>query len=113
MNEQPDAAWRLKWVQSKDGLEIEAWAVSEKGYKIGSITTRITDRNPEIKEAFMALMKRAAPKPCSICNERGAHEPDREAVRGERHAVESAWQAFGGGHDRRSQARLGQVGGAG
>ena len=23
----PDAAWRLKWLQSKDGLEIEAWAV--------------------------------------------------------------------------------------
>jgi hypothetical protein len=107
MNEQPDAAWRLRWVQSKDGLEIEAWAVGEKGYKIGSISTRITDRNPEIKEAFMALMKRPPPKPCSIClvrtgllrwsicNERGAHEPDREAdTRGERHAVESAWQAL-------------------
>jgi hypothetical protein len=23
MNNQPDAAWRLKWLQSKDGLEIE------------------------------------------------------------------------------------------
>jgi hypothetical protein len=34
MNEQPDAAWRLKWLQSKDCLEIEAWAVGEKGYKI-------------------------------------------------------------------------------
>ena len=31
MNEQPDAAWRLKWLQSKDGLEIEAWAIGEKG----------------------------------------------------------------------------------
>ena len=30
MNEQPDAAWRLKWLQSKDGLEIEAWAVAER-----------------------------------------------------------------------------------
>ena len=27
MNGHPDAAWRLKWLQSKDGLEIEAWAV--------------------------------------------------------------------------------------
>ena len=44
MNEQPDAAWRLKWLQSKDGLEIEAWVVGEKGYKIGSITKRITNR---------------------------------------------------------------------
>ena len=60
MNDRPDAAWRLKWLQSKDGLEIEAWAVGKKGYKIGSITKRITNRNPEIKEAFMALMKRAA-----------------------------------------------------
>ena len=60
MNEQPDAAWRLKWLQSKDGLEIEAWVVGEKGYKIGSITKRITNRSPEIKEAFMALMKQAA-----------------------------------------------------
>jgi hypothetical protein len=60
MNEQPDAAWRLKWLQSKDGLEIEAWAVGEKAYKIGSITKRITNRSPEIKEAFMALMKQAA-----------------------------------------------------
>jgi hypothetical protein len=60
MNEQPDAAWRLRWLHSKDGLEIEAWAVGEKGYKIGSITKRITDRNPEIKQAFLALMKRAA-----------------------------------------------------
>jgi hypothetical protein len=60
MNEQPDTAWRLKWLQSKDGLEIEAWAVGEKGYKIGSITKRITNRSPEIKEAFMALMKQAA-----------------------------------------------------
>ena len=40
--------------------EIEAWAVGEKGYKIGSITKRITNCSPEIKEAFMALMKRAA-----------------------------------------------------
>ena len=60
MNEQPDAAWWLKWLQSKDGLEIEAWAVGENGYKIGSITKRITNRSPEIKEAFMTLMKRAA-----------------------------------------------------
>jgi hypothetical protein len=60
MSEHPDAAWRLKWLQSKDGLEIEAWAVGEKGYKIGSITKRITNRSPEIKEAFMALMKQAA-----------------------------------------------------
>jgi hypothetical protein len=60
MNEQPDAAWRLKWVQSRDGLEIEAWVIGEKGHKIGSITKRITNRSPEIKEAFMALMKQAA-----------------------------------------------------
>jgi hypothetical protein len=60
MNNQPDAAWRLEWPQSKDGLEIEAWAVGDKGYKIGSITKRITNRSPEIKEAFMALMKQAA-----------------------------------------------------
>jgi hypothetical protein len=60
MNEQPDAAWRLRWLQSKDGLEIEAWAVGEKGYKIGSVIKRVADRSPEIKEAFMALMKQAA-----------------------------------------------------
>ena len=60
MNEQPDAACRLSGSKVRTNLEIEAWAVAEKGYKIGSITTRITDRNPEIKEAFMALMKRAA-----------------------------------------------------
>jgi hypothetical protein len=60
MNEQPDPAWRLKWLQSKDGPEIEAWAVGEKGYKIGEITKRITNRNPETKEAFRALMKQAA-----------------------------------------------------
>ena len=60
MNEQPDTVWRLKWLQSKDGLEIEAWAVGEKGYKIGSITKRITNCSPEIKEAFVALMKQAA-----------------------------------------------------
>jgi hypothetical protein len=60
MNNQPDAAWRLEWLQNKDGLEIEAWAVGDKGYKIGSITKRITNRSPEIKEAFMALMKQAA-----------------------------------------------------
>jgi hypothetical protein len=60
MNNQPDAAWRLEWLQSKGGLEIEAWAVGDKGYKIGSITKRITNRSPEIKEAFMALMKQAA-----------------------------------------------------
>jgi hypothetical protein len=60
MNEQPDGSVPAEWLQSKDELEIEAWAVGENGYKIGSITTRITDRNPEIKEAFMALMKRAA-----------------------------------------------------
>jgi hypothetical protein len=46
MNNQPDAAWRLKWLQSKNRLEIEAWAVGEKGYKIGSITKRITNRSP-------------------------------------------------------------------
>jgi hypothetical protein len=33
---------------------------SIKGYKIGSIIKRITNRSPEIKEAFMALMKHAA-----------------------------------------------------
>ncbi|HZZ22590.1 MAG TPA: hypothetical protein VFE60_08475 [Roseiarcus sp.] len=57
MNERPDGAWRLKWLQSKDGLEIEAWAVGEKGYKFGSIAKRITNRSSEIKEASMALMK--------------------------------------------------------
>jgi hypothetical protein len=60
MNEQPDAAWRLRWLQSKDGREVEAWVIADKGYKIGSITKRITNRSPEIKEAFMALMKQAA-----------------------------------------------------
>jgi hypothetical protein len=60
MNQEPDAAWRLGWLQSKDGLEIEAWAVGEKGYKIGSITKRITNPSPEIREAFMALMKQVA-----------------------------------------------------
>ena len=33
MNERPDAGWRLKWCQSKDGLEIEAWAVGERATK--------------------------------------------------------------------------------
>ena len=56
MNEHPDAAWRPKWLQSNDGLEIEAWAVGEKGYKIGSITKRIANRSPEIKEAFLAFL---------------------------------------------------------
>ena len=60
MNEQPDAAWRLGWLKSKDGCEVEARLIADKGYKIGSITKRIADRGPEIKEAFMALMKRAA-----------------------------------------------------
>ena len=55
MNEQPDAARRLRWLQSKDGLGHR-----RQGLQIGSITKRITDRGPEIKEAFMALMKRAA-----------------------------------------------------
>jgi hypothetical protein len=72
MNELPDAAWRLKWLQSKDGLEIEAWAVGEKGYKIGSITKRITNRNPEIKEAFRGLMKPAAEAMLDLLGENGA-----------------------------------------
>ncbi len=59
-NKQRDAACRPKWLQSKDGLEIEAWAVGERGYKIGSITKRTTNCSPEIKEAFMALMEQAA-----------------------------------------------------
>jgi hypothetical protein len=41
-------------------LRSKLWAVGEKGYKIGSITKRITNRSPEIMEAFMALMKQAA-----------------------------------------------------
>jgi hypothetical protein len=60
MNVQPDAMWRLRWLQSKDGREVEACVMADKGYKIGSITKRITNRGPEIKEAFMALMKQAA-----------------------------------------------------
>ena len=53
MNELPDAAWRLKWLQSKDGLEIEAWAVGKKGYKIGSTTKRITDRSPGNQRSYL------------------------------------------------------------
>jgi hypothetical protein len=60
MNKQSDAAWRLRWLRSKDGCEVEAWVIADKGYKIGSITKRVADRNPEVKEAFMALMKQAA-----------------------------------------------------
>jgi hypothetical protein len=60
MNNQPDAAWRLKWLQSKNGLEIEACVIAGMGNKIGSITKRVADRGPEIKEAFMALMRKAA-----------------------------------------------------
>jgi hypothetical protein len=33
---------------------------TKRATKIGSITKRITNRSPEIKEAFMALMKQAA-----------------------------------------------------
>jgi hypothetical protein len=34
MNEQPDAARRLRWLQSKDWREVEAWVIADKGYKI-------------------------------------------------------------------------------
>jgi hypothetical protein len=37
--------------------EVEAWVIAGMGNKIGSLTKRVAGRGPEIKDAFMALMK--------------------------------------------------------
>ena len=50
MNKQSDAAWRLRWLRSKDGCEVEAWVIADKGYKIGSITKRVADRTQKSRK---------------------------------------------------------------
>ena len=39
MNEQPDAAWRLGWLQSKDGCEVEAWVVRMTFWHLANAAT--------------------------------------------------------------------------
>jgi hypothetical protein len=36
MNEQPDAVLGLRWLQNKDGREVEAWLIADKVTKSAS-----------------------------------------------------------------------------